>query len=141
MAENINTFLQSFDKVKRTGKNQYICCCPAHYDDKPSLSIAYNPIEDKIALHCHAGCDIADILAEVGKTWADVQPTKEETQKPLEPWQKQLVAEYRYTDAKGNYLYSKLRYEGEGIEGKKIRYGRIIDGKFTTGKGDIPGDL
>ena len=141
MAENINTFLQSFDKVKRTGKNQYICCCPAHYDDKASLSIAYNPIEDKIALHCHAGCDTADILAEVGKTWADVQPTKEETQKPLEPWQKQLVAEYRYTDAKGNYLYSKLRYEGEGIEGKKIRYGRIIDGKFTTGKGDIPGEL
>lgn len=141
MAENINTFLQSFDKVKRTGRNQYICCCPAHYDDKASLSIAYNPIEDKIALHCHAGCDTADILAEIGKTWADVQPSKEEEQKPLQSWQKQLVAEYRYTDVKGNYLYSKLRYEGEGIEGKKIRYGRIVDGNFTTGKGDIPGEL
>lgn len=141
MAENITTFLQSFKKVKSTGPNQYICCCPAHYDDKASLSIAYNPSEDKIALHCHAGCDTADILAEVGKTWADVQPTKAEEQKPLEPWQKQLVAEYRYTDIDGNYLYSKLRYEGEGIEGKKIRYGRIIDGKFTTGKGDIKGEL
>lgn len=141
MAENITTFLQAFNKVKRTGPNQYICCCPAHYDDKASLSIAYNPSEDKIALHCHAGCATSDILAEVGKTWADVQPTKEDEKKPLEPWQKQLVAEYRYTDVDGNYLYSKLRYEGEGIEGKKIRYGRIINGKFTTGKGDVPGEL
>ena len=141
MAENINVFLQSFNKVKRTGQNQYICRCPAHYDDKASLSIAYNPAEDKIALHCHAGCNTADILSEVGKTWKDILPTKEEEQKPLEPWQVNLKAEYRYTDIKGNYLYSKLRYEGEGIEGKKIRYGRIVDGKFTTGKGDVKGEL
>ena len=141
MSENITTFLQSFNKVKQTGPNQYICCCPAHYDDKASLSIAYNPSEDKIALHCHAGCNTADILAEVGKTWKDVQPTKEEEQKPLQQWQINLKAEYRYTDIEGNYLYSKLRYEGEGIEGKKIRYGRIVDGKFTTGKGDVKGEL
>ena len=84
MAENIHTFLNSFKKVKQTGPNQYICCCPAHYDDKASLSIAYNPSEDRIALHCHAGCDTADILTEVGKTWADVGPTKpEEEKKPL----------------------------------------------------------
>ena len=141
MSENITTFLQSFNKVKQTGPNQYICCCPAHYDDKASLSIAYNPSEDKIALHCHAGCNTADILAEVGKTWKDVQPTKEEEQKPRQQWQINLKAEYRYTDIEGNYLYSKLRYEGEGIEGKKIRYGRIVDGKFTTGKGDVKGEL
>lgn len=141
MAENINTFLQSFNKVKQTGPNQYICCCPAHYDDKASLSIAYNPSEDKIALHCHAGCNTADILAEVGKTWKDVQPTEVEEPKPLQQWQINLKAEYRYTDIDGNYLYSKLRYEGEGIEGKKIRYGRIVDGKFTHGKGDVAGEL
>ena len=81
MAENINVFLQSFKNVKKTGANQYICCCPAHYDDKASLSVAYNPSEDKIALHCHAGCDTADILTEVGKTWADVSPTKPEEEK------------------------------------------------------------
>lgn len=141
MAENIHTFLQSFNKVKQTGANQYICSCPAHYDDKASLSVAYNPSEDKIALHCHAGCSTADILAEIGKTWADVQPTKEEERKPLQKWQINLKAEYRYTDIDGNYLYSKLRYEGEGIEGKQIRYGRIVDGKYTSGKGDIPGEL
>ena len=141
MAENIHTFLQSFNKVKQTGANQYICSCPAHYDDKASLSVSYNPAEDKIALHCHAGCSTADILAEIGKTWKDVQPTKEEEQKPLQKWQINLKAEYRYTDIDGNYLYSKLRYEGDGIEGKQIRYGRIVDGQYTSGKGNIKGEL
>ncbi len=132
MAENIHTFLNSFKKVKQTGPNQYICCCPAHYDDKASLSIAYNPSEDRIALHCHAGCDTADILTEVGKTWADVGPTKpEEEKKPLKKWQINLEQEYRYTDPNGNYLYSKLRYEG-----KKIRFARIIDGEKVSDSKD-----
>lgn len=141
MAENINIFLQSFKNAKQTGPNQYICKCPAHIDKKASLSVAYNPSEDRIALHCHAGCDTADILTSIGKTWKDIQPTKEEEKKPLQRWQINLKAEYRYTDIDGNYLYSKLRYEGEGIEGKDIRYARIIDGKYTSGKGDIKGEL
>lgn len=138
MAENINVFLQSFKNVKQTAPNQYICRCPAHFDKKSSLSISYNQIEDKIALHCHAGCATADILTEVGKTWADIMPTKEDAPaKPLKRWQINLEAEYRYTDADGNYLYSKLRYEG-----KNIKYARIIDGeKVSSGKGDIPGEL
>ena len=142
MAENINVFLTAFNKVKQTAPNQYICRCPAHSDKKSSLSITYNPNEDKIALHCHAGCATADILTEVGKTWADVMPTKEnEPAKPLKRWQINLVAEYRYTDTEGNYLYSKLRYEGDGIEGKEIRYGRIIDGEYTAGKGGAQAEL
>ena len=138
MSENINVFLTAFKNVKQTGPDQYICRCPAHYDKKSSLSIAYNPSEDKIALHCHAGCSTADILTEVGKTWADIMPTKEdEPQKPLKRWQINLEAEYRYTDADGNYLYSKLRYVG-----KNIKYARIIDGEqVSASKGDIPGEL
>ena len=138
MAENITTFLQSFKDVKRTGQNQYICKCPAHYDDKASLSIAYNPLEDKIALHCHAGCDTHDILVEVNKDWANIMPTKpEEEQKPLKKWQINLEDEYRYTDINGNYLYSKLRYEG-----KKIRYAQIVDGeKISDSKGDNSSEL
>lgn len=142
MAEPIQTFLQSFKNVKRTAPDQYICCCPAHYDDKASLSIRDDTSHSgRILLSCHAGCATADILSEIGKTWKDIQPTQEEEQKPLQKWQINLKAEYRYTDIDGKYLYSKLRYEGDGIEGKIIRYGRIIGGEFTTGKGDVPGEL
>lgn len=141
MAENIYSFLSLFRNVKQTGQNQWLCQCPAHYDKKSSLSVSYNTLEDKIALHCHAGCATSDILTEVGRTFADIMPTKEERKKPLQKWQINLKAEYRYTDADGKYLYSKLRYEGEGIEGKQIRYGRVIDDKYVPGKGEIKGEL
>lgn len=141
MSENIKLFLNSFRNVKQTGPNQFLCNCPAHYDKKASLSVAYDPQEDKIALYCHAGCATADILSEIGKTWDDIMPTKKNEDKPLEPWQINLTAEYRYTDADGNYLYSKLRYEGEDIDGKQIRYARIVNGKYEKGKGGLTGEL
>lgn len=138
MAENINAFLTLFKNVKQTAPNQWLCRCPAHFDKKSSLSISYDPKEDSIALHCHAGCATSDILTEVGKTWADVTPAKEdEPAKPLKRWQINLEAEYRYTDAEGNYLYSKLRYEG-----KRIKYARIVNGELvSSSKGNIPGEL
>ena len=136
MAMDIQEFLGHFKHVKTTGANQYICRCPAHDDRKSSLSISHNPIEDKIALHCHAGCNTRDILTEVGLTMRDLMPGDKAEDKPLQPWQVDLVAEYRYTDASGNYLYSKLRYPN-----KKIRYARITDGKYTAGKGGVDGEL
>lgn len=137
MAENIYQFLSLFQGVKQTGEHQYICRCPAHNDKTASLSIHDDTdASGKILLSCHAGCATADILAEVGKTWNDIMPTKEEEQKPLKSWQIDLEAEYRYTDADGNYLYSKLRYKG-----KRIRYGRIVNGEYKKGKGDVSGEL
>lgn len=144
MAENIQSFLGRFNKVKQTGNGQYICQCPAHTDKKSSLSIKDDTNgSGRILLTCHAGCDTADILAEVGLSFKDIQPgePKAEEKKKLEKWQINLTAEYRYRNAKGEYLYSKLRYEGPDIDGKQIRYGRIVDGKYSPGKGDIDADL
>lgn len=141
MAVEIKTFLSAFEGVKQTGDRQFICKCPAHDDKKASLSITYDPNVDKIALHCHAGCNTEDILSRVGYSMKDLMPTEEEPQKPLQRWQYNLKAEYRYHDAAGNYLYSKLRYEGEGIEGKRISYARIINGEYQKGKGDAKSSL
>ncbi len=44
--------------------------CPAHDDRKPSLSIAGT--ESRVLVHCHAGCDITDVLAELGLTLRDL---------------------------------------------------------------------
>ena len=137
MAENINTFLSSFRGVREQGRGsgQYQCKCPAHDDRKASLSIKDETTgSGRILVHCQAGCSTERVLAAVGKTMADIQPDRKPEK--LQPWQKDLVAEYRYIDADGRYLYSKLRYEGPSIDGKEIRYGRIINGKYQSGKGD-----
>lgn len=137
MAENFSSFIASFPDAKETprGSGQWKCRCPAHDDRKASLSIKdETAASDKILVYCQAGCSTDRVLAAVGKTWDDIQPGKAE-QKPVQAWQRNLVAEYRYTTAEGEYLYSKLRYEGEGIEGKEIRYARIIEDHYEKGKG------
>lgn len=43
---------------KRTGKG-FMCCCPAHDDRSPSLSITDS--DNNILLHCFAGCTFEEI--------------------------------------------------------------------------------
>lgn len=138
MAERFTSFINAFPgaKEKPAGSGQWLTRCPAHDDRRASLSIKDDTAaSDRILIHCQAGCSTERVLAAAGKTFADILPGKVE-HGPAKPWQRNLVAEYRYIDADGSYLYSKLRYEGEGIDGKEIRYGRIIDGKYKAGKGE-----
>ena len=55
-------------RYKEAGKWQAIC--PAHSDHDPSLSITL--VDNKILLHCHAGCDVEDILYELGIEMKDL---------------------------------------------------------------------
>lgn len=43
---------------KRSGQG-FICCCPAHDDRSPSLSIT--DVDNKILLHCFAGCTFEEV--------------------------------------------------------------------------------
>lgn len=137
MSVDFSSFIGRFDYAKETprGSGQWLCRCPAHDDRKASLSIKNDAAGDRILVHCQAGCDTEDVLSAVGYTMRDIQPG--DPARPLEPWEKNLTAEYRYKTSDGRYLYSKLRYEGEGIQGKDIRYARIENGHYTPGKGDV----
>jgi len=42
--------------------NSWICCCPAHDDNSPSLSIRDGD-GGRLLLHCHVGCSFAEVLA------------------------------------------------------------------------------
>lgn len=62
--KDIQEFLDLLDKVKKTGTNQWMACCPAHGDDTPSLAISED--NRKILVHCHAGCTPENIASAVG---------------------------------------------------------------------------
>ena len=47
-----------------------MACCPAHDDRNPSLSI--REAEDRVLIHCFAGCPPADVLAAIGLELADL---------------------------------------------------------------------
>lgn len=44
--------------------------CPAHVDRAPFLSVTGG--QDRVWLHCYAGCDTEDILVALGLTTADL---------------------------------------------------------------------
>ena len=70
----LDVLLNSLDKVSAKGADRWIACCPAHTDRSPSLSIRY--IDEKILIHCFAGCDVSDIVSSIGLTLTDLMPEK-----------------------------------------------------------------
>lgn len=50
---NIDKFLMQLDRVKSTGHNKWLACCPAHNDKTPSLAIRM--IDHRLLFHCF-GC-------------------------------------------------------------------------------------
>lgn len=108
----LEDILSRMEGVKGGG-GQYSAKCPAHDDQRASLSVSTGQ-DGKILLHCHAGCTVPEILDAMGLKEADLFP--EGTQKaPCKPQEARpkVVARYNYTDAQGRFLYQKVRYEGK----------------------------
>lgn len=58
-------------QARRSGEGRWQARCPAHADSSPSLSIREGQ-DDRVLLHCFAGCDLADILAKLGLSRRDL---------------------------------------------------------------------
>lgn len=69
--------LSRLSKVRRTGPGQWLACCPAHNDRKPSLAI--RECEDgRVLAHCFSHqCPVEDIVAAVGLELDTLFPPKE----------------------------------------------------------------
>jgi hypothetical protein len=52
----------------RCGK--WMACCPAHEDKTPSLAISET--DDRVLIHCFAGCETEDVIATIGLSLADL---------------------------------------------------------------------
>lgn len=65
MGAGIDLILGRVERLKQTGANRWLACCPAHDDSSPSLSISC--VDDgRILVHCHAGCDTEAVLGAIG---------------------------------------------------------------------------
>lgn len=65
--------LPLLDKVRSTGADKWLACCPAHSDKSPSLSI--RQLDDgRMILHCFAGCPNESVISALGLTFADLYP-------------------------------------------------------------------
>lgn len=57
-------FLDKLEKVKKTGSDSWVACCPYHEDRNPSLTV--REVEERVLVHCFAGCSVEQILSAVG---------------------------------------------------------------------------
>lgn len=108
------------DALHYTGprdRDNYKVICPAHDDDKPSLSVSGGD-NGGVVLHCHAGCKTEAILARLDLTWADLAP--EDRQNGTGPHtaktaKRQIVAEYDYRGPDGRTVFQTVRFEPKGF--------------------------
>lgn len=74
MSNQLDVFLSRLNKVRKTGKNSYISCCPAHGDNNPSMTITEGN-DGRVLAHCFSQqCSITDIAEAVGLSISDLMP-------------------------------------------------------------------
>lgn len=76
------------DKLKARGprrdfKAEFEACCPAHDDKSPSLRIAITH-DNKVLMHCFAGCHVDEICRACNIDVTDLFPDKCES-RPIKP--------------------------------------------------------
>ncbi len=70
---DVNDLLSRLQRVRKTGADRWIACCPAHDDRSPSLTV--RQVEDgRILVHCFSGCGAADVVESVGLSLGDLFP-------------------------------------------------------------------
>lgn len=71
----IDDFLARLQKVRKTGANNWIACCPAHGDKNPSMTVG---VGDNLGVlvHCFAGCSADEIVGSLGLELHDLMPDK-----------------------------------------------------------------
>ena len=122
----------SYFTVKKPERNKAQCICPAHTDKEASLTVSRG--DKGTVVHCHAGCETADVIKAVGLKMSDLfydEPiqTGERWRSYVEGREKRKIEDvYKYVDINGDYAFTRLR-----LSGKKFIYG-IIDGdRFNYG--------
>ena len=112
-------FQRVLDALKSVGSSVTVngntamaqCPCPAHRDENPSLSIT--DVEGRVLLKCHAECDPEDVIAALTLRWADLFDSAARGvangARPVS------IAEYVYTDERGEPLFRVVRYEPKGF--------------------------
>lgn len=134
----IQEFLSRLEGV-HGGNGQWSACCPAHEDRHQSLSVRAGQ-DGRILLKCHAGCTAGEVAGALGLTMRDLFPAITPGQafspaqrgpeaagnppaavspaggkRPARGQRGAVVATYTYTDAAGQLLAQKLRYENKSF--------------------------
>lgn len=70
----VETLLARLDHVRKTGRAQWVACCPAHESkSRQSLSIAESA-DGRVLVHDFGGCSALAVLEAIGLDFVDLFP-------------------------------------------------------------------
>lgn len=123
--------LRHFQVIRRHGDSAQ-CRCPSHPDKQASLTVSKG--RKCTLIHCHAGCQLNDILQAAGLKKQDLfyesESQRTDWKRYIERREKRKIeAIYDYVSSvTGAYAFTKIR-----LEGKKMLYGIIENNRFSYG--------
>lgn len=106
-ASKLNALLSKLHCVQKRGDFTYQAKCPAHKDNKASLSVTVGE-RGKVLLKCHAGCGVHTILQILGLPWSDLFSESGNGKGPSSS--PTIQTTYDYLDKSGNLLFQTVRY-------------------------------
>ena len=120
-------------QVKKRQQDKAQCKCPAHDDRQASLTVTNG--RDSVLIHCHAGCDIDNVLSAAGLKKSDLFYQEKRTGSSWQAYiesreKKKIEAVYNYVSINGSYAFTKVR-----MQAKKMIYGTLANERFTYGLG------
>lgn len=68
---DVTHVLSRLTRVRATGRQNWVACCPAHEDRTPSMTITETK-DGRILLHCFAGCSTSEIVGALGLSLRDL---------------------------------------------------------------------
>jgi hypothetical protein len=78
----VDAILGRLSRVKASGRDKWLACCPAHEDQTPSLAI--RELDDgRVLVHCFGGCSALDVVESLGLDMADLFPERLGDFKPV----------------------------------------------------------
>jgi hypothetical protein len=120
--------------------------CPAHPDRNKSLSYSFGQDDDRVLIHCHAGCTVDAVLAALGLSQSDLfddsgapgmkrhsarrnaRPSGTSVSRSLPQKARPArteVERYQYVNSSGDRLYQIIRYSDKSFalqpKGTKLR--------------------
>ncbi|HEX8281896.1 MAG TPA: AAA family ATPase [Pyrinomonadaceae bacterium] len=111
---DVQDVIRQLKGVRQSSANQWSARCPAHDDQRNSLSVQAT-YDGKVLFHCHAGCSYEEIVGSL--YFLPFTSSVSET-----TWTNKagdIVATYDYCDENGKRLYQVVRYEGKGFRQRR----------------------
>ncbi len=116
--DDFTTYLKG---VKRQGSG-IIALCPAHDDQKPSLSVSEGT-DSRLLLKCHAGCNLTEICSAVGLKLTDLfngtNPANGQQALHKGRSGKTIVATYDYRNESGTLLFQAIRFQPKNFSQRR----------------------